>query len=183
MLHWEYCHYYNLIRYSYYNNNQLIEDDKSGYYIECLYKYFIPKQNDTFEIKYFSHIVDEYEQNNYDRINIPLVWEKAIDEYIEKNGEISSIAEENILFNEFISNLPQQPLAINGNSYYTNFRWYSPLYYQDYNIFLDEDRNQIPNSSINPDGTYNIEDYEYIDGDYTTIIIKKPLPSPIYWVN
>lgn len=186
MLHYQYCHYYNLIRY--YNNHR--EGKTLNYnYIEFLYEYQIPGEGDNFETRCLTNLYKPYEEKGYYRKDIPLVWEAAIDKYIEDNGEITSIAEQNIIFNNFISNLPDDKFEVyevygdyiydKDDSSTINFRWYSPLYYQDYNIFLNEYGNQIPQSSINADGTYNItQGY----GDEQTII-KKPLPAPIYWVN
>lgn len=197
-LHWEYCHYYNLIRY--YKNSQNGRNLNYNY-MEYLYKYYLPlqykdgyyvsEQGGNYNVFYFSNIIEEFENKHYERIDIPLNWEAAIDKYVQQNGNIISIADENILFNEFISNLPIKEITIyyHVNTYdkgyvfneydIDDFRWYSPLYYQDYNKYLlnagSEYETEIPQNRINSDGTYNVYEYDKV--------IKVPLPNPIYWVN
>jgi hypothetical protein len=91
--------------------------------------------------------------------------------------QITSIDEEHNLFNQFISNLPNEPFDNN----YTDFYRWSPLYYQDYNVYYDENNNMIPENKINiMEGTY-IE--ENISPTLEIEFIIKPLPAPTYTVN
>jgi hypothetical protein len=80
MLHWEYCHYYNLIRY--YNKNKNTPGINEGDY-EILYKYYCPdKENpDVFNIEYFFNENEDYKNKGYHVDKIPLTWEQAIDDF------------------------------------------------------------------------------------------------------
>jgi hypothetical protein len=78
------------------------------------------------------------------------------------------------LFNNFLSNLPNKKFSLNNNIPYMFYRW-SPLYYQDYYAYYDENNQRISEDKIDfLSSTYVISEYDAIKNEYITV--SKPLP-------
>jgi hypothetical protein len=126
MLHWEYCHYFNLLKEipnsssvdyvwkfssvpSYDYNNNFIGYKDEYYSIDVSDEEWwneMDKYNDT---EYYNKTYREtYEAYaTYEKTMICCFWESAITNFVKENGKLPDISEENEIFENYIKNLPK----------------------------------------------------------------------------
>lgn len=157
MLHWEYCHYFNLLKEisnsssfssvnnvwkfssvpSYDYNNNFIGYKDEYYSIDVSDEEWWNKMDKNINTEYYNKTYREtYESYaTYEKTMICCFWESAITKFVIENEKLPDINEENEIFENYIKNLPKQQITITSGSLYEP-EYYempvSPELYKDY---------------------------------------------------